>query len=257
MSHSHRELELLEVLKRLGGSARNADLAKALDVSEETVRRTVKSLSMTSEVQRVRGGAYLASSQNDPSFFRRISQRTDEKRLIASVVCDVVEDGMTVYLDVGSTTAYVAEDLRLRKNLTVVTNSIGVAQTLVNVNGNRVHLLGGEMQVNDRGTFGYDTYCQVQRFALDMAIFSLDAVSASKGFLYQSSVESQLSAAIAEKADQVLVAFDHGKLSETAPYIGPDPRQVDYVVTDSPLEEPFATAFADWGIQCLIASRKS
>nr|AOT82940.1 hypothetical protein [uncultured bacterium] len=59
MSHSHRELELLEVLKRLGGSARNADLAKALDVSEETVRRTVKSLSMTSDLERVRGGAYL------------------------------------------------------------------------------------------------------------------------------------------------------------------------------------------------------
>ncbi|SFT87228.1 transcriptional regulator, DeoR family [Pseudovibrio denitrificans] len=257
MSHSHRELELLDVLKRLGGSARNSDLAKALDVSEETVRRTVKTLSQTSDVERVRGGAYLAGTQNDPSFFRRISQRTDEKRLIASVVCDVVEDGMTLYLDVGSTTAYVAEDLRLRKNLTVVTNSIGVAQTLVSVNGNRVHLLGGEMQEDDRGTFGHDTYTQVQRFALDMAIFSLDAVSASKGFLYQSSVESQLSAAIAESADQVLIAFDHGKLGETAPYVGPAADSVDYVVTDRAPEEPFASAFAEWGIQTLIASRKN
>lgn len=41
LKHSHRELELLEALHRLGGSGRSAELAKTLDVSEETVRRTI------------------------------------------------------------------------------------------------------------------------------------------------------------------------------------------------------------------------
>ncbi|KZL04608.1 Glycerol-3-phosphate regulon repressor [Pseudovibrio axinellae] len=257
MSHTHRELELLEALKRLGGSARNADLAHALDVSEETVRRTVKALSITSDVERVRGGAYLAGTQSEPSFFRRISLRSDEKRLIASVVADVVEDGMTIYLDVGSTTAYVAEELRQHKNLTVVTNSIGVAQTLVHINNNKVHLLGGEMQGNERGTFGHVTTRQVQRFVIDMAVLSLDGVSQSRGFLYQNSVEADLSCAIAELADQVLIAFDHGKLGENAPYVGPDPRRVSYVVTDRAPEEPFATSFANWGIESLVASENA
>ena len=243
----------MEALRRLGGSARNTDLAKALDVSEETVRRTIKALSKTSMVARVRGGAYLVGTQNDPSFFRRITQRPAEKRQIAQAVSALISDGMTLFLDVGSTTAFVAEDLRARRNLTVATNSIGVAQTLVNVNGNRVHLLGGEMQADERGTFGHVTQRQAQRLVYDMAIFSADAVSARKGFLYQSGAEAELAQVVAEVAEQVLIAFDHGKCAETAPYIGPDPRHVTRVVTDKPPAKPLAKALTGWGIDTLVA----
>jgi DeoR family glycerol-3-phosphate regulon repressor len=110
--NTHRELELLDVLRRLGGTARNSDLAKTLDVSEETVRRTIKALSKAGTVERVHGGAYLAGAQGDPSFFHRISQHADEKRRIAAHVAKLVQDQMTVFMDVGSTTAFVAEELR-------------------------------------------------------------------------------------------------------------------------------------------------
>jgi len=58
---------------------------------------------------------------------------------------------MTLYLDMGKITAFVAEKLRDRGNLTVAANSIGVVQLLANHNGKRVHLLGDEMQSDDRG----------------------------------------------------------------------------------------------------------
>lgn len=254
MSQTHRELELLETLKRLGGSARNSDLAKALDVSEETVRRTIKALSKTSMVARVRGGAYLVGTQNDPSFFRRMSQRTDEKHAIACAASALVEDGMTVFLDVGSTTAFVAEELRMRSQLTVATNSIGVAQTLVNVNANRVHLLGGEMQANERGAFGHVTHRQAQRLVYDVAILSTDAVSARKGFLYHSSAEAELARVVADCAERVVIAFDHGKFAETAPYIGPEPRQITTVLCDKTPAPIFAKALSGWGIETVIAS---
>lgn len=252
--HTHRELELLDVLKRLGGTARNADLAKTLGVSEETVRRTIKALSTSGTVERVHGGAYIAGTLNDPSFFRRISQHSEEKRRIATHISGIIRDGMTIFLDVGSTTTFVAEELRRVGNLTVATNSIGVGQTLVGINGNRVHLLGGELQSDERGAFGHVTHRQAQRFAFDLAVLSVDAISPRKGFLYHSSAEADLAGIIAGSADRVIVASAHFKFSETAPYLGPDPRQVDLLVTDKAPEPDLAAAIKGWGLAVEVAN---
>ncbi len=257
MSQSHRELELMEALRRLGGSARNTDLARALDVSEETVRRTIKALSKTSMVARVRGGgAYLVGTQNaPPSAFHRITDRPEEKRRIAKAAAGLIRDGMTLFLEVGTTTGFLAEELRARQGLTVATNAIGVAQTLANVNGNRVHLLGGEMLAEEGGTFGPVTQRQARRLVYDMAVLSADAVSARAGFLYQSGAEAELAQVACAAAEQVLIAFDHAKCAETAPYIGPpDPHRVTRVVTDKPAAGPLAKALSGWGgIDTLIA----
>lgn len=251
--NTHRELELLDALRRLGGTARNSDLANMLGVSEETVRRTIKALSKAGTVERVHGGAYLAGVQGAPNFFHRISQDADEKRLIAGHTAKLVRDQMTVFLDVGSTTAFVAEELRQVSNLTVVSNSIGVVQTLAGVNGNRVHLLGGELQIDERGTFGHVTHKQLQRYAFDIVILSTDAISDSKGFLYHSAVEADLASVVVRCADQVVMAAAHSKFGERAPYVGPDPRLVHSLVTDAVPKGGVARFLDRWGIEIQIA----
>ncbi len=252
--HSHREFELLEALHRLGGSARSAELAKTLDVSEETVRRTIKALSKSGVLERMYGGAYLAGPRNAPSFFRRIAEHSTEKRAIATTVVAQVNDGMTLFLDVGSTTAFVAEKLRDRFNLTVATNSIGVAQVLANHNGNHVHLLGGEMQTDERGTFGFVTEQQCRRFAFDMAILSTDALSTRHGFLYVNAAEANLAAVVASCSQHVLVALDHHKFDQTAPHSGLDPRDVNAIVTDRLPGADLAKEIAGWGIVTHLAT---
>ena len=232
ITHSHRELEILSVLRRLGGSARNADLAKALDVSEETVRRAIKTLSKSGTVARVHGGAYLVGAQSDPSYFHRICQHEDEKRKIAVIAAKHVRDGMCVFLDVGTTTAFIAEELRAKAGLTVVTSSIGVAQILVNHNGNRVHFLGGEMHQVERGTLGSVTETQALGFAYDLSILSADALSSSFGFLYLNANEAQLTDIVAQNSSKVLVALDHFKFEEAAPHRGVAVERVNCVVCD-------------------------
>jgi DeoR family glycerol-3-phosphate regulon repressor len=255
LKHSHREHKLLEVLHRLGGSARSAELAKALDVSEETVRRTIKALSKVGALERMYGGAYLAGHRDAPSFFRRIAEHSTEKQVIAAAVVDRVQDGMTLFLDVGSTTAFVAEKLRDRFDLTVATNSIGVAQVLANHNGNHVHFLGGEMQTDERGTFGFVTEQQARRFAYDLAIFSTDALSESRGFLYLNAAEANLAAVIAGCSERVLVALDHHKFNQTAPHRGLDARHVSEIVTDQRPAQKLAKAILGWGIETHLAER--
>lgn len=255
-THSHRALELLAALRRFGGSARNAELARAMAVSEETVRRTVKSLSKSGEVARVYGGAYLVGPQEEPSFFRRIAQHTREKQIIASAVADRVKDGTHLFLDVGSTTAFVAEELRSRRNLSVVTNSIGVAQTLTNHNGNRVFLLGGDMHSDERGVFGSVTERLAQRFVFDLAILSTDGLSAKQGFLYLNQSEANLATVVADCAERVLVALDHFKFDTTAPYRGPSPQKVDELISDRAPKGPLAETLRQWRVSVHQANKE-
>ncbi|MEH6829618.1 MAG: DeoR/GlpR family DNA-binding transcription regulator [Sulfitobacter sp.] len=252
--HSHRELELLDALHRLGGSARSSELAKTLDVSEETVRRTIKALSKSGVLERMYGGAHLTGPQDAPGFMRRIAKHSKQKRDIASTVADHVQDGMTLFLDVGSTTAFVAQRLRDRFRLTVATNSIGVAQVLANHNGNNVHLLGGEMQTDERGTFGFVTEQQCRRYVYDLAILSTDALSATHGFLNLNASEANLAAVVASASSQVLVALDHHKFDQTAPHSGLLPRSVDMIVTDQSPSQKLTKAIDAWGIQIHLAA---
>ncbi|MDE4098471.1 MULTISPECIES: DeoR/GlpR family DNA-binding transcription regulator [Rhodobacterales] len=252
---SRREAELMDALRHLGGSGRNAELARVLDVSEETVRRTIKTLAKAGLIGRVHGGAHLTGAQAGASFFRRIGENPEEKLRIAEAAAAEIGDGMTVFLDVGSTTAFVAEALRQKVGLTVVTNSIGVAQVLSNHNGNRVHVLGGEMQGDERGTFGPVTEQQAGRFAFDVAVLSADALSAKHGVLYQNAPEARLVQVAAEGAERVIVVLAHPKFGKTAPHRGPAPEELDLLVTDLPPGKKLTKALADWGISTVIAEQ--
>ncbi|MCP5089103.1 MAG: DeoR/GlpR transcriptional regulator [Rhodobacteraceae bacterium] len=256
MTHSHRELELLDVLRRFGGSARNSELASTLDVSEETVRRTVKVLSKSGSVARVHGGAYLVGTQVDPSFFRRIAQNSEEKRLIAREAVCSISDGMTLFLDVGSTTAYVAEELRVRNNLTVATNSVGVARTLVGHNNNRVFLLGGEMQADEHGAFGHVTERQARRFAYDIAVLSADALNAKMGFLFLNAAEANLASVITENTNQTVVVMAHDKYKSTAPHCSFSPQQISQLFTDKMPEKILRDQLDRWGIEVRVANQR-
>lgn len=253
-SLSHRDLELLSALRRLGGVARSSELAKHLNVSEETIRRGIKSLSETGSVERVHGGAYLVGGAGDPGFFQRMARHPEEKRQIAKHVAKQISDNMTVFLDVGSTTAFVAERLREHTALTVVTNSIGIAQTMMGTQNNRVHFLGGEMKSDERGTFGTVAERQARRFVFDIAVISADALSDKRGFLFANPVEAALTEVIADCADRVIVGLDHHKFNAKAPHCGMDPQAVDYLVSDQAPDKKMARALKDWGVELAIAA---
>lgn len=254
---SQREVGLLQALRRLGGSGRSAELATMLDVSEETVRRTIKSLAKAGVLERVHGGAYLVGpGGSDPSagsFFRRMGENPQEKKRIAEAVLPKITDGMTVFLDVGSTTSFVAEALRQRRNLTVVTNSIGVAQVLSNHNGNHLHLLGGEMRGDDRGTFGPVAEHQAARFAFEVAILSADALSAKHGLLFHNASEAGLASVVAGAAERIFVVTTASKFAETAPHCGPAPELLDGLVSDREPGKKLARALLDWGVTFEVA----
>jgi DNA-binding Lrp family transcriptional regulator len=141
MQPTQREVELLRLLGETG-SGRIQALSRQLDVSEETVRRAVRRLESRGLVTKLHGGVALKGWRREPNFTQRFSENPAAKRRIAAAAAGLIPDGASLFLDVGSTTAYVAEALRGHRDLMVVTNSLFAAHSLTGLNGNRVYMAG-------------------------------------------------------------------------------------------------------------------
>ena len=251
---NHREIEVLDALRQLGGAARNSNLAELLSVSEETIRRTTKSLARANLVRRVHGGSYLP--ETGEGVFSRLAVRQGEKGRIGAAAVALIPDGACVFLDVGSTTTYVAQALNARRGLNVVTNSLNAAQALAEHDGNRIFMAGGQLRRAEWGLFGLETIEFVQSFSIDVAIMSVDAIDAQLGFLLTGPEERALARAVVARASQVIVVADHQKFGQRAPLVACPPNSVDVVVTDQPLSPEMAQSFANWDITALDARKE-
>lgn len=251
---THREVELLDRLRGLGGSARTAALAEAMDVSEETVRRTVKALAKSGLVQRVHGGVYLPNTEALTPIVSRLGKRPEEKARIARVAASLIPSGACIFLDVGSTTAFLAETLRNHRDLTVVTNGLHAAQALVNKKNNRVFLAGGELRLTENGVFGAQTIAFVEGFNIDVAVLSVDGYDPKSGFLHASAHEADLARAVVRRAHRTIVVTDYTKFGKNAPMVACVPEQIDTLVTDRPLKPKMARRMKAQGVEVIVVA---
>ncbi len=250
---NHREVEVLDALRRLGGSARNANLAELLGVSEETIRRTTKSLAKADLVRRVHGGSYLPDRGTGSGVFERLRKRRDEKGRIGEATAALIADGTCVFLDVGSTTTFVAQALSARRDLTVVTNSLNAAQALADHPGHRVFLAGGELRHAEWGVFGSDTADYVRGFNIDTAVISVDGIDAIGGFLLKGREELALARAVVASARETIVVADHKKFGVSAPHVICAPTAIATLVSDRAPGVDLARRLAEWQVRVVDA----
>lgn len=256
---NHREQEILRELRLAGGSCRIGYLAERLGVSDETIRRNIKVLEAKLQVRKVHGGVLLAGglSLTEQPFQARMDKNAGVKQLLAARVAAMISDGDSLFLDIGSTTAYVAQALKNHSDLYVVTNSIAVAHTLATRNSNRVFQAGGELRSHDGGSFGLDAIMFIRRFNLRYAIFSVGALSAGDGFMLHDMQEADLSREAALRAQTRIVVADSGKFAMRAPIVIEDPSVFDILVTDAEPPADIAAMLADNDISVVLPNGKA
>lgn len=248
-----RQSEILAALRRAGGSLRIQSLASELSVSDETVRRNIRRLVDDGLVDRVHGGARLTAEVVEGDIQVRLQESPEAKRRIAACVAKMVEDGMSLFLDVGSTTAFIADALRDHRKLTVVTNSVAVAAKLATRNGNRIFFAGGELRAHDGGSFGPEALAFVENFHTDLAILSVTGICAERGFLLYDLAEARFARAILGRTSRSIMAADHRKFSRIAPVSLGDPKQVSVIVTDAQPPVSLRMAAQEWGCTITVA----
>ncbi len=250
---NHRQVEILDALRRSGGAARIQSLAAALDVSDETIRRNIRRLAEEGLVEKLHGGARLVERVDEPDLQTRLLENIPGKRRIAERVAAMVPDGSSLFLDVGSTTSFIADALQVRSRLCVITNSLAVAWKLATRNANRVFFAGGELRALDGGTFGPEALEFIDNFTADLAIVSTTGICPDRGFLHADLSEARLARKMIARASRCIVAADSRKFHRLAPISLGDPSQVDLLVCDAPPPEVIRAAAEGWGTTICVA----
>ena len=230
---NQREEEILRELFQAGGSCRVSFLANQLGVTLETIRRNVRNLEKRSIVRKVHGGVHLVEDILEPTLESRLDKKVDAKEKLAKAVAKIVSDGDSVFLDIGSTTAYVARALRDHKGLFIVTNSVFVANELASRNNNRVFMAGGELRPHDGGAFGVEAQDLIKRLNVRFAVLSAGAVNADLGFMLHDLQEANLARIAIDRAQVRVVVADGEKLGKRAPVTFEALGKIDLFFTDT------------------------
>jgi DeoR/GlpR family transcriptional regulator of sugar metabolism len=236
------------------GRVTQAELSRALGVSQITIRRDLRELAEKGLLVRARGGAMiLRSGPREPSVVQRMIQHRDLKEAIGRAVATLVIDGESIFIGSGSTTAYVCRNLTRRSKLTVVTNALNVGQELATAENITVVVVGGMLRHSELSLIGHITEQDLGEVRVDKAIIGIQAISLVSGLTNDYLPEVMTDRAIIDMAPELILVADHTKFSKIASaYVAPLTR-VTTLVTDSQLDEGTLNRIKAMGIKVILA----
>ncbi|MEL6527182.1 MAG: DeoR family transcriptional regulator, partial [Chloroflexota bacterium] len=230
-----RHQQIVDIVNH-AGNTRVVELAEQLNVSESTIRTDLETLDEQGLLVRVRGGA-IALEDNDPTapslpISEKLLKNADEKEAIARWAAGLVEDGDVIMLDASSTVFHIAKFLHDRRNLTVFTNGIAVAQELAKETSNTVIIIGGILRPNGNAVTGEIGTQLLQDYHVRTAFVSCSAFEPELGFFEMDMQEAQMKSLMLKPAQRRVAMIDRSKIGEVGLTSFATLDDFDYFVTD-------------------------
>lgn len=229
-----RQARILEEVKRAGG-VRVSELAQLLGVSDMTVRRDLETLAKQGLIAKVHGGATTVElgSTDEPGFEAKSVREPLEKEAIAARAAALIQPGTAVALTAGTTTWTLARHLREIPHLTVVTNSVNIAEVLYKHDrADLTVVLTGGVRTPSDALVGGVAVSTIRSLHFDVVVMGVHGIDARAGLTTPNLTEAETNRAFAEAARRLVVVADHTKwgvigLSQIAPI-----DAVDTFITD-------------------------
>jgi DeoR family transcriptional regulator, glycerol-3-phosphate regulon repressor len=240
MSLPHRQAEIVSKLKQ-EGRVSVTELVERLQVSDETVRRDLKEMESLGLVRRIHGGAITPKSDQEEPLLARERFNMREKTRIGQLASRMVSDGMSVFLDTGTTTLALARRLTAQ-NLRVTTNSLDIALALRDKRV-QVEMTPGALRANDNALVGIETLEYTKRHYYDMAFMGIAACTLAQGWSDYAQEESALRRILLGQARQSALVVDHSKFGRQAYLRTFSLSEVGCIVCDKRPPRPLQEAF--------------
>jgi DeoR/GlpR family transcriptional regulator of sugar metabolism len=229
--HERREAIVRVVEQR--GRASVAELSRSLGVSEVTIRKDLAALELDHHLIRTRGGALRRRvSRAELAFEVRYNLHRLEKELIGRAAAALVEDGETVALDSSTTALQVARNLKERRELTVITNSIRIAAELAGVEGFTVLLPGGRLRSEAFSLVGGWSRGWLRGIHVQRAFVGAVGFTLEHGLTEATEEEAEVKRGLVAAASQVIAIIDHSKWGKVAFTTFCPPERLGVVVSD-------------------------
>ncbi len=244
--------ELLDYLRH-HGSAKVAELTRALFLSESTVRRALAALEAQGKLHRFHGGA-VSADPNAQSFIRqRGVSRSEEKDAIGRLAASFVEEGMTLLL-MGGTTVHAMCPYLKGKRLTVITSSLLVTIDLAWEEQMTIILLGGVLNPAEMEARGGLTQMGLERLRADLMFTGCTGMHPIHGLMTDDPNGVETSNTCMHVSDQVFVLADHTKCEQ---YWGTtvlcELKDISYLITDDRMAEATRSYYEERVSRLLLA----
>jgi DeoR/GlpR family transcriptional regulator of sugar metabolism len=250
MLRDHRHELILRIL-RTDGPATVEALSDRLTTSQATIRRDLLRLDEDGLLRRVYGGAVPIDDRDDP-FHDVAGVNAEEKDAIAVRCAELVKDGETVLVDIGTTAHRVARRLRGR-SLTVITSSLAVVDELQDEAGIQLMVLGGMLWRDYRSLVGFMTEDNIRQVHADRLILGTSGVRPGGQVMDTTVVEVPVKRAMISVSDQVILVADAGKFPGAGMARVCEPADLDVVVTNAPADPVTAAALREAGVEVIEA----
>jgi len=209
------------------------ELSIHLNVSEATIRRDLEELNGKGWVRRTHGGAVRAERASKESpMLQRISEQQIEKQRIGEATAKIIEEEQTIFLGSGTTVLEVARHLPKEVQLTVITNSLPVANHLASYPNVEMIVIGGMLRHSELSMVGYIAEQAIKEFRADKVILGMHAIDAHHGFTNDFLPETMTDRGILSIAPQVIVVADHTKFGRVSSVLVAAATAAHIIVTD-------------------------
>ncbi|WP_299446124.1 DeoR/GlpR family DNA-binding transcription regulator [uncultured Phycicoccus sp.] len=247
MLASQRRAAILALVEQ-NGAARVSELVERLGVSDMTVRRDIERLDGEGLLERVHGGAVATQPRaaDEPGFAAKSMLMTAEKQAIAAEAARLVHPGATIAISAGTTTYELAKAIRSVPQLTVVTNSVPVAQLLheSQAAGHVVVLTGGVRTPSD-ALVGPVAINALRGLHVDRLFLGAHGVDRAAGLTTPNLVEAETNRALVASSRSVCVLADRSKIGIVGLSTFMDLDAVHTLITDAGIPAPARQVLED------------
>jgi DeoR family fructose operon transcriptional repressor len=235
------------------GEITMAEISAMLDVTGETVRKDLIVLERQGLLRRVHGGALPVEH---PSFEPDVTSRveyTDEKRRIARAALAHLPHAGSVLLDSGSTTIQLAELMPPERELTVFTNGLPIALTLLTRAKFAVYMLGGRVRGTTLASVEGWAARALEEINVDVAFLGTNGISLARGLTTPDPAEAAIKRLMCACAHKRVALVDSSKFGVASLCQHADLNDIDVLITDTGLLDTDRTALEAAGITVEIA----
>src|SRR5688500_3678795 len=248
-----RQKQILFLLTQRGRLS-VTEIVKQFAISEATARRDLESLASQGKAQRVHGGVMVVElAPPELPILERESEQQDEKTRIGRAAASLIVDKEALFLGSGTTVLEVARNLRDRKNLTVITNSLPVLNMLAGLKEITVISLGGMLRESELSFIGHITEQALAEIRVDKVIMGTRGVSLEHGLTNDYLQETLTDRAIIKSGSEVIIVADHTKVNRISTVLLAPLHNMHTFVTDSEADKKFIQELKRQRIQVIVA----
>ena len=234
-----------------------SELSKEFDVSEETIRRDLDKMALEGHVIKSYGGAVINEIGSiDLPFNVRWKANSVGKQKIADLISKEIKDGERIFLDASTTAVFIAKNIKQKKKLTIITNSIENLLELSDVSDWDIISTGGLLKAGSMSLLGNRAAQSIERYNADKVFLSCKGVDLAKGVTESHDETASIKQSMLKSAKKVYLTVDSSKFNKIAFSTICSLSKTDVIITDQKPESVWLEQFRKLHIECRYPKAK-